>query len=260
MVTALTLYSTQNLMKQLLPNTSQSVATTPVLEELRVILYFESGCCSLRLFLNHVSHLLFIVKLSTVIYNDLWRACRSPEVFVNILTHSNIIVLLLVSRQIKQVFCSNPMHVETLCQNSLAWSICDSSLLSHSVHSKTFVFMSSSPIHVWGTLIVSSPEISFSHLIGFCGSCDLFEAKLNADKLLTSGIYWSSKSRQDITCIITSHKITSKWCNLQNEQQMTQQILHYVQPAKKFCHYCPSALTAARLGSNWSLHAVTSDR
>jgi hypothetical protein len=182
-------------MKQLFPNTAQSVATTPVLEALWEVLYFESVCCSLPLFLNHVCHLPFIVKLSTVTYNDLWRACRTPEAFANILTHSNITVLPLVSEQIKQAFCSNSMHVETLCQNSLAWFTCDSSVFSHSANNKTFVFMSSSPIHVWGTLTVSSPEISFSHLTGFCGSSDLFKAKLNADKLLTSGTFWSSKNQ-----------------------------------------------------------------
>jgi hypothetical protein len=71
-----------------------------------------------------------------------------------------------------------------------------------------------------------------------------------------------AKIRHGITCSITSHDITSDWCNLQiqNEQQMTQQILHYIQPAQKFCHHCTSFLIAASLGSNWSLHVVTSDR
>jgi hypothetical protein len=71
-----------------------------------------------------------------------------------------------------------------------------------------------------------------------------------------------AKIRQDITCSITSHDITSDWCNLhvQNEWQMTQQILHYVQPAQKFCCQCTSVLISASLGSNWSLHVVTSDR
>jgi hypothetical protein len=69
-----------------------------------------------------------------------------------------------------------------------------------------------------------------------------------------------AKIRQDITCSITSHDITSDWCNLQvqNEEQMTQKILHYIQPAQKFCHHCTSFLIAASMGSNLSLHVVTS--
>jgi hypothetical protein len=54
-------------MKQLLHNNAQNLAPTPALEALTEVLYFESGCCSLQLFFNHVSHLPFIIKLSAVI-------------------------------------------------------------------------------------------------------------------------------------------------------------------------------------------------